>query len=93
MTIQEDFHRAMLAIYDQCSAIGYRPRDFRRMVLQYKGVEAAKLLIHKPETSGLARLAALGRLDLSMEMLMLTAPYTALFTEQELNIARLRLKP
>lgn len=93
MALADQFHREMLAVYDECAKIGYKPIEFRRMVLQYRGVQAAKRLIHKPETSGLALLAELGCLDLSMERLMTKPEYADLFTDAELTTARFRLRP
>ncbi|WP_438749992.1 hypothetical protein [Pararhizobium sp. O133] len=89
--LEEVFHQEMLAIYDKCATIGYYPREFRRMVLEHKGVGAAKRLIHRPETTGLNRLASEGKLEWSMEYLMADTRFSALFDEKELHTARHRV--
>lgn len=88
---QKRFHTDMLAIYDKCAAIKYRPIIFRRMVLKHKGYEAAKRLIRQPETSGLSRLIAEGKPEWSMEHLMLQPEYASGFSDIELREAAKRL--
>lgn len=53
---------------------------------QYGGVGCAKELIRRGRLSdGFAALAQAGRLDLSLEALVVTAKYGALFTDDEVN--------
>lgn len=85
--LRAKFHQEMLATYDRCAEIGYRPTAFLATVRQHGGVEAAKRLIASPETSGLAELALRGRLDLSMEALMTRPEYQGLFTADEVKAA------
>ena len=62
------------------------------MVNAHGGLAAAKMLLaakHHPE--GLTRLWEEGRLDISMEALVLRDPWRHLFSEEELSIARKRL--
>ena len=92
MKLEDEFHVEMLAIYDKCRAIGYRPNEFRNMVLKHGGVQAAKRLINRPETSGLAELALRNKLELSMENLMSRERYHPLFTNEEIATAASRLK-
>lgn len=58
-----------------------------------EGLAAAKTLLaatRHPE--GLTRLWEEGRLDISMGALVLRDPWSGLFTEEELSVARKRLK-
>ncbi|MDR6757884.1 5-methylcytosine-specific restriction protein A [Mycoplana sp. BE70] len=88
---EDQFHQAMLALYDACAALGFRPVLFRRYVILNGGVAAAKELIFKPGTTGLERLVDLGRTELSMEATMLQPDFQALFSHDELKEARQRL--
>jgi hypothetical protein len=72
---------------------GYWAAYFLRAVKRHGGVEAAKRLLEKPGVSkGLAKLAAMGRLDLAMETLVLSPEYRALFTTDERAVAERRLE-
>ncbi|MBY0120919.1 EVE domain-containing protein [Bacillus sp. S/N-304-OC-R1] len=87
-----DFHKEMLIIYDKSKTIGYVPTKFRQMVANEGGLRTAKKLINSKNLSdGFAELARLGRLDLTVESLILQRKYKPLFTKEELLIARERL--
>ncbi len=87
-----ELHRAMFRIYDESTAIGYTPSKFRQMVANEGGLQTAKKLIGSKQLSdGFAELAQLGRLDLTVEALVLQEKYRPLFNEVELEIARERL--
>lgn len=92
--IKAEFHKRMVRIYAEVEqACGYRATRFRQMVAEKGGLATARELLHTTRTSnGLAELSLAGRLDLSMEQLVLQAPWSQLFTEQELQTARDRLK-
>ncbi len=86
------FHRDMLDIYARAAReIGYRPTRFLQLLEEIGGVAAAKRLLSKPSYEGLATLWEKGRLDLSMEFLVLLPRYEGLFTEEERRVARQRL--
>ncbi|MDF1633783.1 hypothetical protein [Mycoplana sp. MJR14] len=87
----EQFHLEMLALYDACAKLGFRPVLFRRYVIMNGGVAAAKELVFKPGTTGLERLIDLGRTEISMEATMLRSEFQPLFTPGELKEARDRL--
>ena len=71
---------------------GYWAGYFLRAVKKHGGVEAARRLLQRPGVpAGFAKLAGLGRLDLSMEALVLDPAYQALFTEAERATAAQRL--
>jgi len=91
--LEAAFHNEMLNIYEcakkECR---YNAARFHQMVNEYGGLAAAKALLaskHHPE--GLTRLWEERRLDISMEALVLRDPWRALFSEEELRVARKRL--
>lgn len=92
-TLENEFHRAMLATYDRAAKLGYRATYFLQMVQEQGGVHAAKGLLAKTEIqAGLIRLQELGRLDISMEALVLQEKFRSLFTQEELAEAQRRLE-
>jgi len=94
MTALEDkFHQAMIGIYvaaaDECN---YRAKAFLSMVVEMGGLAAAKQLLSTSEMqSGLLELFECGRLDLTVETLVLNDEYRELFTRGELAEAERRL--
>jgi hypothetical protein len=71
---------------------GYWAGYFLRSVKRYGGVAAARRLLERGGVSkGLAKLASLNRLDLTMETLVLDPAYAVLFTDEERGIATRRL--
>ncbi len=91
--IESAFHQEMLNIYDEATQAGYHPTSFRRMVNEHGGVEAAhRLLAPENVTEGFTRLWELGRLDLTVEALILKPAYAALFSAEEREKARQRLE-
>ena len=83
----------MLNIYDAAAELGYRPTYFLQMVNEHGGVAAAKRLLSGPVAqSGLTRLWELGRLDISMEALVVQERWQPLFSEAERQAARDRLE-
>lgn len=90
-TLQARFHAEMLAVYDRCTATGFRPVLFRRQVILHGGVKAAKQLVFQPGTTGLERLQAAGLPELSMEATMIRPEFAKLFLPLELREAEKRL--
>jgi hypothetical protein len=92
--LETAFHGKMLEVYDRAKLeCRYTATRFRQMVNENGGLQAAKMLLaskHHPE--GLTRLWEEGRLDISMEALILRHPWSELFSEEELSVARKRLK-
>jgi cell wall assembly regulator SMI1 len=71
---------------------GYWAGYFLKSVKQHGGVGAARRLLQRDGIShGLARLAELRRLDLTMETLVLDPAYHPLFTDDERAVASRRL--
>lgn len=93
-TLEKQFDRAMHSIYENAlRKCGYRARYFLQMVQDHGGLQAAKTLLHKPGLQyGFEALWGCGCLDLTMEALILRPPWNKLFTEEEKEIARKRLR-
>ena len=92
MNLEPQFHAEMLRIYDEASELGYRPTRFLRMVQNLGGLQAAKQLLGSDApATGFERLWELGRVDLTVECLVLRDPWARLFTEEELKEAERRL--
>ena len=87
------FHQAMFLIYERAKdECGYIATRFREMVEENGGLEAAKKLLQKPLSEGFISLWERGRVDLTMEALILQPKWKVLFTDEELKIARIRLQ-
>lgn len=71
----------------------YVPSYFIAMLNERGGYETAIDLIQRPKPSeGFIKLYQLGRLDLTVEALVLEDDWKSLFDEEILNIARTRLR-
>ena len=92
-SLESAFDEAMLNIYRVAlSECDYNATYFHQMVNESGGRGAAKRLLHAEGFSdGLTRLWKCGRLDISMEALVLKEPWRTLFTDEELCFARTRL--
>jgi len=91
--LEKMFHQEMLLIYTRAkSECKYNATRFFQMVNEHGGVEAARILLRSPLSEGFAALWSYGRLDLSMEALVLQSSWKPLFTSEELAIAEKRLK-
>ncbi|WP_407572825.1 hypothetical protein [Deinococcus altitudinis] len=91
--LEARFEQALLADAEQARSIGYNPHQFRRMVLEQGGVELAQKLLRTSGASyGFEVLREKGRLDLSMEALVVQTPWKTLFTDEELMTAMERLR-
>ena len=91
--LEDKFHNAMEAIYHAATEHGYRATYFLRMVRENGGVAVAKRLLAAPEyQEGLTRLWEIGRLDISVEALVLQERWETLFSDDERREARERLK-
>ncbi len=72
---------------------GYNATRFLEMISKKGALETAKTLIKKDALStGFIMLYENNRLDISLEAIVLKPEYKELFTENELNICRERLK-
>ncbi len=93
MTSEEAFKAAMLNIYKRADAeCSYRPTYLLQMIDTDGGVGAAKRLLKANHLSaGFSRLWELGRLDLTVEALVLDRNWADLFSADEKEVARRRL--
>ena len=87
------FHAEMIGVYvkarEEC---GYTATRFLRMVSENGGLQAARALLAASKISeGFEALWQRGRLDVTVEALVLRAPWKELFTVDELAVASRRL--
>ncbi len=93
MNVENQFHEAMIRITAESKEFGYYPSYFIQMVAERGGLSAAKQLLSSSNpASGFVRLWEEQRLDLSVEALVIKEPWCALFADEELDVARRRLK-
>lgn len=93
--LESEFHEAMLNIYRVAkSEAKYNAQRFLQMVVDHGGPEAAHMLINADTVSeGYTALWERRRLDLTVEAMVIeTAKFHSLFTENELQICRNRLR-
>ena len=91
---EQKFHDEMLNLYEKTKKeTSYNATYFLRLITDIGGLPAAKQLLNQTGyPDGLTKLWEINRLDLSMEDLVISDPWNTLFTKDELNIARKRLK-
>lgn len=90
--LEKAFDRAMRALCEASIRAGYRPGDLIDMVGARGGFSAAQALLARPHISdGFTTLWEMGLPDLTVEALVLQAPWRSLFSEGELTTARRRL--
>lgn len=84
----------MLDVYRRAkSEAGYTATRFLGMVNDRGGLETARYLLHAPTVSeGYAALWERGRLDLTVEAVILDAKWDPLFSRQERQVAVDRLR-
>ena len=87
------FRDAMVEIYIRAkNECNYNATRFFQMLDERGGLATAKTLLHAQVSDGYTALWELGRLDLSVEAYVLRPEFQTLFTSEELEIARTRLK-
>jgi hypothetical protein len=88
-TLEEQFHEQMVNIYrNALTQINYKATKFLEMVTMQGGLAAAKTLLHtRYLPDGFAELWQRGRLDLTMEHMLVKQPWNTLFCEEELRVA------
>ena len=92
-SLENRFNEEMLRIYDECTKFGYHPTIFLGMVHEHGSVETARrLLATEFEQYGFERLWTEGRLDLTVEALVLREPWRSLFALDTLAEAERRLE-
>ena len=94
MPTEQEFTEAMYNIYRRArNECDYNATRFLQMLTEHNGLGTARILIHSERVSdGYTALWDRGRLDLTVEALVLQPPWDELFTNEELEIARNRLR-
>ena len=86
------FETDVEGIYTKAKAVGYNATRYLVTLRQHGGLETAHRLLASREIGyGFAELWMLGRLDLTVEALVLRPEYIGLFKDGELATARERL--
>ena len=94
-SVERQFDLAMFEVYRRAKdEAGYNATIFFQMLSDNKGLRTAKTLINAPkESDGYTALYLRGRLDLTVEALVIEDErWHQLFTDEELKRARKRLK-
>lgn len=92
--LKEEFDREMIRLYESAkSECNYNATYFLRMVRNRGGVETARhLVLYSGLAKGLKAMARCGRLDLTVEALVLRDPWKKLFTKEVISIAEIKLR-
>jgi hypothetical protein len=92
MTLEQEFSADVLAADEECKReLHYSVTRFERMVRERGAVATAKWAVRYPITNGFEKLWQAGRLDLTIEAMMLRPKYHELFTDAELGTAYRRV--
>lgn len=94
-TTEKQFDADMMDIYRRALAeVRYNATRYHQMLIENGGLETARILINANTVSeGYSALWERGRLDLTVEALVLDHPqYHSLFTPEELDRVRSRLR-
>ena len=95
MSLVDEFDTVMMDIYTRAlSEVNYNAPIFLRMLHEHRGLETARRLIHSPTVSkGYTTLWELGRLDLTVEALIIeNERWQELFSDEEIAICERRLR-
>lgn len=92
--ITSEFGQRMKAVYDRGRAeAGYNASYFLSMLAQHGPVETAhRLWASAAISDGFAELWERGRLDLTVEAIVVDPKFSELFTPEEIDVARKRLQ-
>ena len=91
--LERRFHNDMIRIYVESKKLKYNPTYLWLMLSANGGYMTAKKLIHTESPSnGFVKLLELNRLDLSVEAHVLKPEYEPLFTDEEREICKNRLR-
>lgn len=91
--VDVEFNEAMRSVYDRARAeANYHATYFLSMLAEHGSLATARKLLHAPAVSdGFAALWERGRLDLTVEALVVQPRFVDLFTPAEIEIAHHRL--
>ncbi|MET8003939.1 GmrSD restriction endonuclease domain-containing protein [Nonomuraea glycinis] len=93
-SVHAEFNTAMRSIYDRArSEANYHASYFLSMLAEHGSLATARKLLHSPAVSdGFTALWERGRLDLTVEALVVLPRFAELFTPTEIDVARHRLE-
>jgi hypothetical protein len=93
--LEAQFHQAMIRVYERArDEAGYTASLFWSMLAEKGGVTTARQLVNAPTVSdGFTALWERGRLDLTVEALVVRPEFAPLFTRAETEMAQMRLQP
>ncbi|PKH49533.1 hypothetical protein CXF68_01985 [Tenacibaculum sp. Bg11-29] len=90
--LKNEFERNLSYKVQLCIKDVYRPQYLINLAAEEGYYIAAKKLITKPEnTEGFTKLLLEGRVDLSIENLVVQPEYTLLFSKEEIRMCKQRL--
>jgi hypothetical protein len=90
--LERRFSKEMGLIYERAvSECDYRPNYFLQMIKDRGALSTARALLSGQPSQGFVKLWELGRLDLSVEALVVREDWQSMFRGEELAIARKRL--
>ena len=88
-----DFETYIDNAIKEMNSLGYKPTYFMQMRHDYGTIQAIKKLIHNPRPQGgFLKLHELGYPELTMERIILDEQWRDLFTEEDRNAARKKLR-
>jgi hypothetical protein len=92
--LEKAFDDAMLDLCKRTKAeTGHDSKTFLSMIMDHRGRRTAQILLHSPAVQeGFTAVWMVGRLDLTVEALILQDQWSTLFTAEELAIAVKRLR-
>ncbi|MHB1174067.1 MAG: hypothetical protein ACYCZJ_02945 [Sulfuriferula sp.] len=86
--LENDFEARIRAALLECHRLGYHPSDFEGMLANASAAHVTeKLVTSGVLQAGFKRLAKMGRLDLSVEFIMLEPQFESLFSNKQLREA------
>lgn len=90
--LEQDFEAKVRDALLECHRLGYHPSDFEGMLANASAAHVAEKLVASGELqTGLKKLAQMGRLDLSVEFIMLEPQFESLFKKPLREAAQWRL--
>jgi hypothetical protein len=90
--LKRDLDNTLHQAYLEAKKLGYTATEFFHMLSTMRGVLTAKTLINKPRSTGYERLWRMGRLNLTVEAVIVeNTRFHILFEPEEIDRARGRL--
>ena len=92
-SVEEEFEQAVQELNARSiRELGRRDVRFEQMLARHGGLETARRLLDDPKIhKGLVRLSMIGRVDLSVEWLVVERPWPGLFSDERIATAERRV--